>query len=173
MVFAFLGFKMTNAHEPFFEHLFNKKTSPRKPFHGLIFPAINKLLPERYFVNQLSWNCTKTVFGKLRRRLKTSINFFRSNIYHFNGCSLAFSHKAVTNFCTCSGAENINGLYQYCFRVENYLDHTGFMITEVLWSLTVVLTGYLCAVSVSVLVVQREEKTWRKQLSQWLPKIFT
>lgn len=107
-----------------------KKQALRKPFHELLFPAINKLLPERYSVNQLYWNCTKTVFGKLRQRLKTSIHFFNSNIYHFNGCSLAFSDKAVTNFCTCSGAQSINGKYQYCFRVGNYLDHTGFMITN-------------------------------------------
>lgn len=46
-------------------------------------------------------------------------------------------------------------------------------IMQVSSSLTVVPAGYLCAASVSVLAVQMKEKSWRNQLSQWLPKIFT
>lgn len=138
---------------------FTENLAFRKPFHQLLFPAMNKLLPERYFINQLNRNCTKIAFEKLRQRVKISIPFFHSNIYHFNVCCPTFSDKAVTNFCSCSGAWSIN------VKINSATGLEMVWITQVSSSLSVVLAGHFCAVSVSVFVEQRKEKSWKNQLS--------
>lgn len=93
------------------------------------------------------------------------------------GCLLAFSDKAVTNFCRSPGAQRI-AVWWIVDKINtaSVLEAAG--TTQVASSLTDSAPGWApwCYLWLSVICLKEREEGWREsthQLSHWLPLIFT